>query len=327
MDTKINFLCIAGRVDISQILVELEQNPEAWYSQRGRQASCPAQTETLSIPLRGLCRSKICGRRRRDVHESRNTNLSKHFPFTMGLIKRLAQELEGTPARAKLAYLGPGSKVEQHIDRGDYYRQHDRYHLALQTAPGNYLTAGGEQVELKAGELWWFNNQVLHKASNASTEPRIHLIFDVCPDEGMTRAASVPLLTTAFEDPVSLLEEQYSKRQELAFKDIERIVDLYLSARSNPDRWRKLLEQRKLAIRAEKAPLRIVVELMCPELSDEQQRIYERVTAWTLAQLEIGQIERARICDALIEAGGLREISKQWTADRDATLYDRSIVV
>jgi hypothetical protein len=41
--------------------------------------------------------------------------------------------------------------------------------------------AGDERVRMKAGELWWFNNNMQHEAFNESDDSRIHVIFDVLP--------------------------------------------------------------------------------------------------------------------------------------------------
>jgi len=82
-------------------------------------------------------------------------------------------------SRAKVVRLPAGAKVYPHIDRGEYYRIRDRYHLVFQTAPGNLLRCDDEEVHMKRGELWWFDNKKMHSAINASERDRIHFIFDL----------------------------------------------------------------------------------------------------------------------------------------------------
>jgi hypothetical protein len=53
----------------------------------------------------------------------------------------------------------------------------------LDSAPGAYLKCGDEQVEMEVGQLWWFDNKVLHSAYNGSSVPRVHLIFDLLQEE------------------------------------------------------------------------------------------------------------------------------------------------
>ena len=113
-------------LDFEPIKSELAGNRGAWLSQTGRQDRVGVQAETNGIPLRGLRRSRIMGRRRRDVHESRYTTLAEQFPATTELLERLAQMLEGELGRAKFARLPPGAVVKPHADRGRYYKVRDR---------------------------------------------------------------------------------------------------------------------------------------------------------------------------------------------------------
>ena len=166
-------------VDVGPILAELEQHPEAWSAQSGRQ-KIAVQREAVSIPIRGLRKSKIQGRKRRDVHESRYTTLSKYFPAVVSFILQTASESDAEIARAKIVNLPPGRQVYPHVDRGEYYAVRDRYHLVLSSV-GSLMRAGDEEVRMKTGELWWFDNKAEHEAVNDSEQDRIHLIFDLEP--------------------------------------------------------------------------------------------------------------------------------------------------
>ncbi len=46
------------------------------------------------------------------------------------------------------------------------------------------MTAEGETIVMREGELWVFDNKALHEARNPTNEPRVHLIFDVLPEKG-----------------------------------------------------------------------------------------------------------------------------------------------
>ncbi len=178
-----NFSCLREQINITPILEEIDNVPSAWEQLTGRQEKMQVQSEARAIPLRGLRKSKIQGRRRRDVHETRNTTMSRNFPKIMQFIRDFAAEMDADPGRAKIALLPPGGKVYPHIDRGEYYKRRDRYHLVLQTETGNYLAAGIEKVFMQCGELWWFNNKLPHEAFNGSERDRIHLIFDLEPQQ------------------------------------------------------------------------------------------------------------------------------------------------
>ncbi len=174
-----NFKLIASDIDTQAILDELDRDPEIWNKSTGRQDKIPVQKESRSIPIRGLVKSKINGRKRRDVHESRFTTTSKEFPVIVDFIKKFAEEHNAEMGRAKVVNLKAGCKVYPHIDRGDYYKKRDRYHLVLRSNDGSFLTCEDEELRMKEGELWWFDNNKAHGAHNDSDGDRIHLIFDM----------------------------------------------------------------------------------------------------------------------------------------------------
>ena len=168
-------------VDVQPFLSEIAGIPDAWNLSTGRQDKIAVQREAQAIPLRGLVKSKINGRKRRDVHESRYTTTSKKFVVARRFLEDFAAEQDAELSRAKIVCLKPGRRVYPHIDRGEYYKVRDRYHLVLQSAAGSYLKSGDEEVRMQVGELWWFDNKAVHEAFNDGTARRIHMIFDLLP--------------------------------------------------------------------------------------------------------------------------------------------------
>jgi len=175
-------------LDLRPIANEIAAQPEAWFQQTGRQR-VRVQAAALAIPLRGLRKSKMVGIDRRDVQESRYTTLSRSFPAARAFIEAFAEEVGGRLARAKIVNLPPGGRVLPHVDRGTYYAVRDRYHLVIESA-GCGMSAGDEQVVMRPGELWWFDNKAEHAAWNDTSEPRIHLIFDVEPRRARKRRSA-----------------------------------------------------------------------------------------------------------------------------------------
>lgn len=182
------FRRLKADVDVQPIVAELAAQPEAWFQQTGRQR-VRVQAEALAIPIRGLRKSKMVGIARREVQESRYTTLSRSFPVVRAFIEAFAAEVGGRVARAKIVNLPPGGRVHPHVDRGEYYATRDRYHLVVQSA-GCGMSAGDEQVVMRKGELWWFDNKAEHAAWNDTSEPRIHLIFDVEPRRARRRRSA-----------------------------------------------------------------------------------------------------------------------------------------
>lgn len=175
------FSRIRADVDTTPFLDEIARNDRAWEAATGRQDKIAVQREALAIPLRGLRRSAIAGRKRRDVHETRWTRGSASYPFARAFVTEIADALDSHPARAKIVCLPAGRRVYPHIDRGAYYRLTNRYHMVLKSTDGSWLKAANEEVRMREGELWWFDNDQMHEAMNDGKEDRIHLIFDLLP--------------------------------------------------------------------------------------------------------------------------------------------------
>lgn len=154
---------------------------DAWVTATGRQDKIAVQREALAIPLRGLRRSRILGRPRRDVHESRWTSGSSAFPLARAFLTDVAARLDADLGRAKVVCLPAGRRVYPHIDRGAYYRLRGRYHLVLKSAAGSWMRAGDEDVRMGEGELWWFDAGQVHEAVNDGDEDRVHIVFDLLP--------------------------------------------------------------------------------------------------------------------------------------------------
>ena len=175
------FRLVRAGVPLSSFLAEIEARPGDWEAITGRQSKIKVQRETRSVPLRGMRKSAQGERKGRDVHDSRWTTTSQHYPAFRRLLEDLAKELDGILGRAKIVCLPRGRKVYPHIDRGEYYRVRDRYHLVLKSSLGSWLKAGDEEIRMREGELWWFDNKQMHEAFNDGDEDRIHLIFDMLP--------------------------------------------------------------------------------------------------------------------------------------------------
>lgn len=179
-----HFRRIKSGVNVAPLLEEIASVPGAWELNTGRQDRIKVQREAQAIPIRGLVKSKIAGRKKRDVHESRWTTISKQFPHFRDWLAAFAEEQDAELSRAKVVRLKPGRRVYPHIDRGDYYEVRDRYHLILSSPTGSYLKSGDEEVRMQERELWWFDNHAMHEALNDGDGDRIHFIFDLRPRDG-----------------------------------------------------------------------------------------------------------------------------------------------
>jgi aspartyl/asparaginyl beta-hydroxylase (cupin superfamily) len=173
------FRLIRSGIDVAPLLAEVRAQEQAWLLNTSRQDRIRVQRDTNTIFIRGAVP-------RPDLHanenqESRFTGVSKLFPKAVALMTGFANEMNAHLSRATIVRLKPKSQVSSHTDAGSYYFIRDRYHLALYSTAGSVLLSGDEQVRMREGELWWFNNKQYHEAYNESDEWRIHYIFDLLP--------------------------------------------------------------------------------------------------------------------------------------------------
>lgn len=82
--------------------------------------------------------------------------------------------------RVVITRLEPGKKILPHADTmGEYAKYYTRFHLVLQGLPGSLFTCGDETVNMRTGELWYFDAAAEHAVMNNSADDRVHLLIDV----------------------------------------------------------------------------------------------------------------------------------------------------
>lgn len=104
----------------------------------------------------------------------------ERLPQLRPVIFNLIRAVEGVRlGRVIITRLSPGKTITPHVDGGAPATYFERYQIALQSFPGCVFTAGDEQVQMRTGEAWWFDNQQLHSVVNNSADDRLALIIDV----------------------------------------------------------------------------------------------------------------------------------------------------
>ena len=190
-----------GNIDVTAALLEVEQQKSMFAPHTPKPEQSPPLREGRSVHLRIHDHSKKVA----DISDFRGAKemadkmldaidspLMPLFPECKKLID-LAMTMvpEGSIlGRCYIAKMIPGGTVYPHIDPGRYFDIHDRYHIVLQTNTGVSFSCGEEKVpgdvetvRFEAGELWVFNNKVMHWASNKGDTDRIHIIMDVRNDK------------------------------------------------------------------------------------------------------------------------------------------------
>jgi hypothetical protein len=188
-------------IDTRPYLDEIEANPQLWAADTTRQEKIVTQRETQAIGLRSHAPQADLDSRVRRAMPLRYTGqpsaLSAYFPLASAFVDELVASMGGRMGRAVMANLKPHGSVYLHTDDGLYWLLRDRYHFVLKSVAGSRLRAGGEEVRMQEGELWWFDPTVPHEAFNDSDENRVHIIVDVLSRQSMRsfrkRLARAPL--------------------------------------------------------------------------------------------------------------------------------------
>lgn len=101
-------------------------------------------------------------------------------PIILDVMRAIPGEHLG---KVMISRLRPGEKIDWHIDlmppgMPAYFQ---RYQIPLNVVAGVRFVVGGEELYMKPGTAWWFNNQMPHAVFNDSSEERISMFADIRP--------------------------------------------------------------------------------------------------------------------------------------------------
>jgi len=173
------YLVFQKMVDVRELAAEVDSIAPYWWGiHTRRQEALDHHRHTQSILVRNRKAHERAYQPADGVHESVEMDFSRQYPKTNALVLSLAQELGIALGRVALVKLPAHSQVYRHFDDEEYLKERDRYHLVLSCGERNLLESGNNRFNVKPGELWFFDNKVMHRAANPSDAPRLHIIFD-----------------------------------------------------------------------------------------------------------------------------------------------------
>lgn len=198
-----NFLKIAGGIDVGPLNIALVRKRELWNAYEVRKAHAESVHRVVDDIVLRYNRydsarddfvDAVCSR-----VEVVNYPPWQEFPEAQELLFALMGRVKGLHlGRAFIARMAPGVSIPPHSDRIDpaeaafpdrippavYY---DRYHIVLASAAGCQFACGDEIIHMATGEVWWFDNEMIHEVANGSAEDRVHLIADIHSAKGIWR--------------------------------------------------------------------------------------------------------------------------------------------
>jgi len=187
-----NFLRIAEGMNVKPLLNALYRKPELWKADdflRKFPQGPFGETDTIYLrfqehvpvetdeELQLYQQNKLAGH---DLHECpwrpEVNELPEARTHIMGLVTALGATRLG---RCMINRVVPGGRIFPHADSPWHASYWDRYHLVLQSRPGNTFRCEDETIWMREGEIWWFQNALEHEVINNSDADRIHLVMDL----------------------------------------------------------------------------------------------------------------------------------------------------
>ena len=168
------FKYIGEYSDISKIQTDVESlSEDEWNKFDFRQKTIVGHEYTQTIPLIFDYEKKT----RKILHPNYSI-FEKHLADISIWLKD--NQYSDDIKRANLVKLFSRSKIDKHIDQGDFLKSTNRIHFVIKTNQLCSFMIDRETKVFKEGEVWEINNTgKIHGVENNGDTDRIHLIIDV----------------------------------------------------------------------------------------------------------------------------------------------------
>lgn len=187
-----NFYRLAQNIDVVPAMMAINRQAGLWnqYSLRTQTEGTPhREVDDIWLRMNDLekCQQAAARDGFIDHRESICYPAWEKLPQVRQLIMAVMSTVEGQRlGRCFVSRMKPGAQIYPHKDIGDdlsvYYDNepyYSRYHIVLQGLPGSLFLCGDETVNMRTGEVWWFNGAMEHSVINNSADDRIHIVADI----------------------------------------------------------------------------------------------------------------------------------------------------
>lgn len=174
------FYRLTEGVQVLPMMAALARQPELWSADPLRQKfenSPHSQVDDILLRFSGADSEAPIG----DNLEAVNQPSMQKLPGVMDQVLNIMRLVNGSRlGRVIVTRLEPQKKIANHKDvLGEYSKYYTRYHLVLQGLPGSLFNCGDETVNMRTGELWYFDAHAEHSVINNSQDDRVHMLIDV----------------------------------------------------------------------------------------------------------------------------------------------------
>lgn len=176
-----NFYQLASGVDTVPLMAALKANPHLWNENPLRtqhEGTVNSQINDIWLRFNEIPEENL--EAVIDDTECVNYPAMYSLPDAQAMVFWLMGRVKGERiGRVIIAELPPGKRVDPHVDMGAPAEYYDRYQIILAGENGCVFRAGDEQITMKTGDVWWFDNKEEHEVINNSPSERISMIVDI----------------------------------------------------------------------------------------------------------------------------------------------------
>lgn len=176
-----NFQPIAS-IDPAPLLNQILRQPDLWKADtylRDYPQGPFGEVDTIFLRFPPASVTEL-ERNAKDQHECVWMDGWVHLPAARSIVFGMMSTVQGERlGRVMINRIKAGGHIYPHADTPEHATYWDRYHAVLKSGPGCNFRCGDEVVNMKTGDVWWFQNALEHEVLNNSDDDRLHLIIDI----------------------------------------------------------------------------------------------------------------------------------------------------
>lgn len=171
---------LQGSFDVSSIAKQLSTYSDEWFANKDRQVLYEVHKETSSIFVYDHPNTWSLGE---DYDLKVNDSQSVMIDLVSPIVKSLESIHDGKVGKCVFIKMPAHKSVGEHTDKRDYLGAVRRHHIAITTNESVLFFVNKEAKNMKVGECWEINNNLLHSVENNGDTERIHLMVDILPNK------------------------------------------------------------------------------------------------------------------------------------------------
>lgn len=175
-----NFRKVMSGIDPAPLLRQIEAHPELWNNDPSLRVD-KAQTALHAVDNITLRRIAPPAPGRPPF---RNLEAFGVLDAAQKIVFDLMRAVPGDIlSQVLISRMAPGEVIEPHADTlpPGFPLTFHRYQVPLSVFPGVRFVCGGEELYMRPGSAYWFDNQAEHSVVNNSSEDRLSMRVDLRP--------------------------------------------------------------------------------------------------------------------------------------------------